>query len=87
MLEELAQRGGGYPVLADIQGQAEQSSEQPDQTVHCRGVGHLGNLLMSLPTQKILWVNDSLIYSENSMLHLETVTLLLQAFYPSGQTF
>ena len=35
-------RGGGYPILGDIQGQARPGSEQPDLAVgvpvHCRGV-------------------------------------------------
>ena len=29
------ERGGGYPVLGDIQGQAEPGSEQPDLVVRC----------------------------------------------------
>ena len=32
-LEQVAQRGGGCPVLADIQGQAGGGSEQHDLTV------------------------------------------------------
>ena len=39
----VAQRGGGCPILADIQGHARPGSEQPDLSVdvplHCRGVG------------------------------------------------
>ena len=42
-LKQVAQRGGGCPVLEDIQGQAGPCSEQPDLavtvSVHCRGVG------------------------------------------------
>jgi len=42
-LEQIAQRGGGCPLLGDIQGQTGQGSEQPDLAVdvpvHCRGVG------------------------------------------------
>jgi len=30
VLEQSAQRGGGCPVLGDIQGQAGQGSEQPE---------------------------------------------------------
>ena len=40
---QVAQRGGGCPVLGDFQGQAELGSEQPGLAVcvpvHCRGVG------------------------------------------------
>ena len=43
MVEQVAQRGGGSPVLADIQGQAGPGSEQSDQAVEvpadCRRVG------------------------------------------------
>jgi len=39
----LAQRGSGGPIPGNIQGQVEQSSEQPDLVkdipAHCRGVG------------------------------------------------
>jgi len=42
-LEQAAQRGGRCPIPGDIQGQAEQGSEQPglveDVPAHCRGVG------------------------------------------------
>jgi len=42
-LEQVAQRCGGSPTLVDIQGQAGQGSEQPDQAVgvqvHCKEVG------------------------------------------------
>lgn len=41
-LEQVTQRGGGCPLLGDIQGQAGEGSEQPDLAadfpVHCRGV-------------------------------------------------
>ena len=41
-LEQVAQRGGGCPILGDIQGWAGWSSEQPDVAigvpVHCKGV-------------------------------------------------
>ena len=33
------ERGGGYPVLGDIQGQAEPGSEQPDLDVLCSLLG------------------------------------------------
>jgi len=46
-LAQVAQRGGGYPIPRDIQGQVGWGSEQPDPVedvpVYCRGVG-LGNL-------------------------------------------
>ena len=42
-MEHVAQRGGGCPVLGDIQGQAGQDFEQPDLAtdvpVRSRGVG------------------------------------------------
>jgi len=42
-LEQDVRKGGGSSVPGDIQGQAEQGSEQPDIAVgvpvHCRGVG------------------------------------------------
>ena len=42
-LEQVAQRGGGCPILGDTQGQTGQCSEHPDLAVgvlvHCRGVG------------------------------------------------
>ena len=46
-LAQVAQRGGGYPIPGDIQGQTEWGCEQPDRAVgvpvHCRGV-ELNNL-------------------------------------------
>ena len=42
-LEQVAQRGGGSPILGDSQGQAGWGFEYPDLAVavpvHCRGVG------------------------------------------------
>jgi len=42
-LEQVAQRGGGCPIPANIQGQAGRGSEQPglgeDVHAYCRGVG------------------------------------------------
>jgi len=52
-LERVAQTSSRCPVLVDIQGQAEQGSEQPDvavcASVHCRGVG--GDLPLKVPFQ------------------------------------
>ena len=56
-LAQVAQRGGGYPIPGNIQGQAGRGSEQPDLVedvpAHCWGVG-LDGLKKSLPTQTIL---------------------------------
>ena len=42
-LDQLAQRGGGSPILGDTEGQVGPDSEQPDLAVdvpfHCRRVG------------------------------------------------
>ena len=42
-VEQVAQRGGGFSILGDTQGQAGWGFEQPDVAigvpVHCRGVG------------------------------------------------
>jgi len=42
-VRQVAQRGGGCPILGDLQGQAVQGSEQADLAVgvhvHCRGLG------------------------------------------------
>jgi len=54
---QAAQRGGGCPVPGDIQGQAGQSSEQPDGAadvpIHGRGFG-LDGFKGCFPTQMIL---------------------------------
>jgi len=46
-VEQIAQRGGGWPIPGDIQYQAGLGSEQPDLAVgvpvHCSGIG-LDNL-------------------------------------------
>jgi len=43
VLEQVAQRSGRCPIPGNIQGQAEQGSEQPDLVedvpAHCRGIG------------------------------------------------
>ena len=42
-MTQVAQRGGGCPILGDILGHVGQDSKQPDGAVdipvHCRGVG------------------------------------------------
>ena len=42
-MEQVAQRGGGCPMLGDTQGQSAQGSAQPDGAVdvpvHCREAG------------------------------------------------
>ena len=56
-LEQVARRGSGSPIPANIQGQAGWSSEQrglvEDVPGHCRG-GGLEDLSRSLPIQSIL---------------------------------
>ena len=56
-LAQVAQRGGGCPVLGDTQGQAGWGSEQPGLAVgvpgHCWGVG-LDDLQGSLPALRTL---------------------------------
>jgi len=79
VLDQVAKRGGGCPVLGDTQGQAGQGFEQPNldacAPVHWKGVV-LDDLLGWNPTPVILWFYGSMVSSEHWKKHTGTVTVI-----------